>query len=120
MTANISVKFAPFGRGTAQNRAAPYLTIEQSGTDHYLELLRQSGLLQHCVRRVPGLDFAIDDKVHLGNRAAPDFMIALTSAYEDASSGEQQPLKLRREAFHQTASSNRRVSSSNVMGLGGV
>lgn len=85
-------------------------------TDDYLEILRQSGLPQHRIRRMPGLDLAIDDKMHLRNRTAPNLVIAFACTRKDTPCGKQQPFELRCKTFHQAASSKRRVSNSNAMG----
>lgn len=84
------------------------------------KLLRQSCLLQHRIRCVTRFDLAIDDKMNLGNRTAPNLVIPFARSHERAPSREQQPLEFRRETFHQAASSKRRVSSSNAIGLDGV
>lgn len=49
-----------------------------------LEMFRQSCMLQDGVGGMAGLYLSVDDEIQLGDRAVPDFVIALSWAHESA------------------------------------
>ena len=56
------------------------------------EFFGQSSLLQYSIRGMPGLDFAIDYKMDLSDRAAPDLVITLAISNKQTICSQQQPL----------------------------
>jgi len=61
--------------------------LKQKTVKRTLEVLRKTGLLKDCVCRVSRFDRTIHYESDAGNGAEPDFMIALTPAFEKAASG---------------------------------
>jgi hypothetical protein len=69
------------------------------------ELLTESSLLQHPVRRMARLDPAVDWKVAARFRAEPDLVITLTGSHEVATGRPQHPFEFRGEVGHGRAES---------------
>ena len=63
-------------------------------------MLRQSRLLQHGVRRVAGLDLAVDGEVAVANGAVPDLVVTSPLAMEGASGIGKNLLQLSLKASH--------------------
>jgi hypothetical protein len=72
----------------AQAPIAPGLFLDAVGS----KVLRQSGLLQDGIRRVPRLDIVVDREADADRGVLPDFMITAPLADEAASGFLQQPL----------------------------